>query len=232
MRSVYRGFLILAVCVMATAGCKGKIVATIYTSDIRYAAEGEAMSATLDVALEVSTESTCKEHSPAITEALQLQYSEVEFVGCEDVGFNTFANFRVQAPIVFIEGHQDSLSEDYGHVTAPVYILGWGNEKAITVGFVVGSSRFEEMKEYLPDSLTMYGDIDAEFHVSISNDERNPVKVLTGNVFVNGSPTVYEEWFEIKRRGVIDIALSNVANAFLQGSGKPAVLVAHIEYPD
>ena len=217
---------IAAVCIIATAGCKAKMVATVYTSDVRLAVEGDtSMTATLDIALDVSSESNCKEHSSDIEEALRTQYSDVEFVGCEDAGFETFANFRVQAPIIVIDSEQ---SRD---TTAPVYVGVVEQDNGISIGFVVVGTRLENMKASLPESLTMYGDIEAQFHASISNDERNSVKVLVGGAFANGSPVVLEEWFELKRRGIIDIMLSDVANSWLQMPGSNAAPIAHIEYP-
>ena len=183
------------------------------------------MTATLDIALDVSSESNCREHSPDIAKALRIQYSDVEFVGCEDAGFKTFANFRVQAPIIVVDSEQ---SRD---TTAPVYIGVVKQDNGISIGFVVVGTGLEKMKASLPESLTMYGDLDAEFHASISNDERNSVKVLVGGSFANGSPVVLEEWFGLKRRGIIDITLSNVANSWLQMPGRNAAPIAHIEYP-
>ena len=219
-------FAIAIVCIMATVGCKAKMVATVYTSDIRLAVEGDtSMTATLDIALDVSTESNCKEHSPDIEEALRIRYSEVEFVGCEDAGFDTFANFRVQAPIVVVDSE---LSSD---TTAPVYVGVVEQDSGVSIGFVVVGKRLENLKESLPDSLTMYGDLEGQFHASISNDERNSVKVRVGGAFANGSPVVLEEWYELKRRGIIDIMLSDVANSWLQMPGNNTAPIAHIEYP-
>ena len=183
------------------------------------------MTATLDIALDVSSESNCKEHSSDIEEALRTQYSDVEFVGCEDAGFETFANFRVQAPIIVIDSEQ---SRD---TTASVYVGVVEQDNGISIGFVVVGTRLENMKASLPESLTMYGDIEPQFHASISNDERNSVRVLVGGAFANGSPVVLEEWFELKRRGIIDIMLSDVANSWLQMPGSNAAPIAHIEYP-
>ena len=152
-------YAIAVVCIIATAGCKAKMVATVYTSDIRLAVEGDtSMTATLDIALDVSTESNCKEHSPDIEEALRIQYSDVEFVGCEDAGFETFANFRVQAPIVVTDSEQ---SRD---TTAPVYVGVVEQDNGVSIGFVVVGTRLDNLKESLPESLTMYGDLEGQFH--------------------------------------------------------------------
>jgi len=196
------------------SGCKLIINATVYTSDIVSVFETHEPKLTpIEIQFEQSSTNNCNENSGQLLAALAKHYETVEFLGCYDADFDTFARFRIVAEIVYEAVNKLSDSTD------PIYIGvfedGEQADTDITVAIFKNGETLKTLWDNVSGTFPIASSRTPEITITatIANDSGHIESLHVADVFANGVPVVEETNLDVAHRNQIDILLSNVTNS-------------------
>ena len=187
--------------------CKTFVETDVYTSDLISATEGERLTAPMVISIEVTSESKCKEFASEIADAIGTQMDAVAHIGCRTESFESFADFRVQSEIVSYDG-----SAPLPDKPLAIGVTSVGKDFVVT--YLINPDGVKAVWDALPEELTRFETFDPDLHLSavLTNDLREPVEVITDDVFVDGAPVQSISKRLLPRRDQVAIEMSNVTN--------------------
>ncbi|MFV1570499.1 hypothetical protein VWZ98_08425 [Phaeobacter sp. JH203A] len=206
----------------AVSACQIDTHAEIFTSDV-YAVlkTKEALETQLTLAFEAGSENGCRKAEQQLKGPLEQAFGHAEYTGCVDVKFDKFAQFRVTADLV---GQTD---EAKASVPKPVHLAAIAQDNGfVRLEYIFNREEMIALAESVPEELTQFlnDEPDIILSATLSNDLSDNVTVSVVDVFADGKPYKSFTDFDLKRRGSVEIALSNVGNASFGNTEKTAVI--------
>lgn len=197
-------FIIAALFMLAS--CKTHVSSTLFTSDIIAATNDEKTTAPLVFTMKTNS-SDCVKGAEELVSAVKRQMPDVEFIGCEDIEFEEFARFRVQAEILAFNNVPPVPSQAFG-----IGVTEFANE--YFVYYLKNPEVLRAVWDSLPEDLTMFQvyELEPVLKAVLNNDLRKTVTVTTDNVFADGTPVQGTATRELPRRDQIELVLSDVTN--------------------
>ncbi|MDE0446335.1 MAG: hypothetical protein OXH96_06635 [Spirochaetaceae bacterium] len=193
--------------VLALASCKTMVATDLYTSDLISATEGEQLTAPMVISIELPSESKCKEFASDIADAIRSEMETATHIGCRTEAFNNFADYRVQSEIVTYDGSARLLGRPLA-----IGVTSVGDDFIVT--YLINPEGIKAVWNGLPEELTRFETFDPDLYLSavLTNDLREPVEVVTDDVFVDGVPVQGTARRLLLRRDQVVIQMSNVTN--------------------
>ncbi len=219
-RSV-RFFLGLVFVVLSVAGCKTNVSTDIYLTDVyKVMANKKPVSSPIEIAFEVPGKQYCQKAEEGLMVPMAKAWSSADFIGCEEVGFNTMARFRAGSEIVFEEENKKSDS------AFPIYVGIFEEDGRIIIAYFINREAMNAFDASIPEDIRnrRSGEQDLVLTATFNNDGDLPVTVRVSNVFVDGKPVQNSRDVDLVRRMKAFVQLSDVSNAAIaQGLGYSAI---------
>lgn len=134
--------------------------------------------------------------------------------GCESQGMESYLLADFQLPIL-------ELTSAWENSDTPFGVLPQLDEASqrIHVHILMDTDRFRTLNDRVKDEFFQSLTLDeSTFTVVINNDERADISINVFHAFVNGQPTIDQE-FTAPRRDQIEITLSDVSLGLLEHDG-------------
>ena len=198
------GVALLLVALLLT-GCGGEIVTDLYVQDILDVVSGEEES--LFTTATITLESPGEEYNEQLMSLIAQNFRDAGNFRTTSQEFSTYISVDVKVPIVLLDNHEALWSEEdsIGIVVMDLEDGDYG------FGLALNSYKLDEMFSALEEELWFsVGIEDFSFTVRLVNDLRESINVLLQGVYANNVPLAYEEIFEMARRDIIEIRLSDV----------------------
>ena len=195
----------LLLLMLLLTGCGGEIVTDLYVQDILDVVTGEEES--LLTTATITLESPGEESNEQLMSLIDQNFRDAGNFRPTSGDFSNYITVDVKVPVVLLDNHEDLLvkEDSMGIVVMDL------EDGAYGFGLVLNSYKLDEMFSALGEELWFsVGIEDFSFTVKLINDLREAISVMLHGVYANNIPLAYEEIFEMERRDIIDIRLSDV----------------------
>ena len=214
--------------VMATlvvlSGCNMDVKPEVYVSDLRAIASGNEsqLQTPTTIAIEIPSSNDCDEYTEKIGKMMIGILDDYEFRGCTDEGMDSHLNLAMEIPLLV--GNADASIAGFAQTDALFYVsavrLGSGpleGNTAIVIG--LHQDKYSLLNERMNSEFMGSIDLaDSMIQITLNNDEREPVDYWVQDVFVDREPIQTRRKQSLRRRGSVDIVLSNVGSALLESA--------------
>ena len=227
MNTIARAIAIASITI--AAGCKVGVQTDIYTSDVMDVIDGkDGLTTPMVISFQVSGKDGCADAGSGLAGPLAAAYGAADYIGCREVKFDKYADFRVQADVV------NEVINDISDSGQPLYIgvraldsddgRNW-----VFVGYFVNDEAMKSLKDSIPSEFTIYmsGNPEIRMSATLSNDLRDNIEVFVDDAFVDGRALQSTQSFTLDRRGEVSISMSDVTNAAV-AQGDASAAIAHI----
>lgn len=199
-------------------GCKVWVGSNVYVGDVLEVLEtGESTSTPMTLSFEIPSQNACEEVGKRIVVALEKAYGAAEALGCSQIGMDSVANFSVPVELARANANGESESKQ------PVYLSVLKVEKFAQVNYATNAESLNAMARELEAQIPAYMGqrLEPILSATLQNDGADTVLVTLSGVFANGGPVPQHrsEVIELKRRGQVEIRLSDVDNSALGAHG-------------
>ncbi len=198
--------ILILIALLGLAGCKTRLNATLFTSDLIAALEGESLTTPLVISME--SDGKCEENAPAALNAVASQYPTADFIGCDKIDYQTFARFRVQIMVLPYTDKEPLPDQPFA--------IGINNSDArYIVKYLTNPAAARAIWDALPQDMTKYREykFDPVLLATLNNDLRKPITIVTDDVFADGIPVQGTATRKLPRRDQVELKMSNVTNA-------------------
>lgn len=206
----------LMVAMTALSGCKMELATDLYSSDLRLTASGdEGLFTPATLSLPITTKDKCAEETAKIVAIMQGIVDPFEPKGCTRKQMDSFMLADIQIPLVDSEDAWEETDALFGIISQH----GADTNDRIYVFVMMDLDQYKILSERVRNEFHQSLKLDQSgVSMVVNNDERNDISINVPHAFVQGIPEL-GGIYDIKRRGQLEIELSNVSVAALGREG-------------
>ena len=207
--------------VLFLVGCKTDVTIEVFSSDLRaVSTENRAdMMTPMTMAIEIPSTDKCDEYGARIADVMKGLVHDFAPQGCKRNGMDSRLLAAFQVPL------KPSM-EAWKKAPSLFGVTVGDAESAIRVAVVLSLEKYDLLTKRMRAEFHQRINLaESKVTVVLNNDERTPLTIYTGGVFLNKDPVHAGREFNLKRRGKAVIELSNVSSAFLAKHGHAGVVV-------
>ena len=204
--------LLIGIVFMFSA-CNARISSEIYLVDIDEVTDIDGMTTKVKIGLPISSQDECAEKNQKYQGVFRKStgFKGMEFVRCYKEGYSDFAEYELDIPVRLVDPYETSMDgvfeiirhDDSATNDRHLYIR--SNPKSLC-----------NLDKLIRDEFYQSLDLsDTSPTILVTNDFREPQKLILNQVFVNGSPLIEPTEIILERRDSISIALSDVTSAWV-----------------
>lgn len=196
--------------VLAVAGCKMNLTASLYSTDIREAASGKTgLFAPARLSFQVPSVDECAKYTAQISEIMAGVVKDFSPRGCGKVGLDSYLLADIQMPLV--------VSNTWGAADSLFGLIVTRRESGdILAVIALNKQKYEILTSRMKNKFGRKVDIEeSNVTLIVNNDERASARLWVTGKFLNNVPVLNNKNYELPRRHKAEIRLSDVSTAAL-----------------
>lgn len=210
----YRLFVLVVLGCVSVA-CNSRLTGEIYLADLDEVTTSESLTNLISLHLPVSgsEQEDCVEYRDRYDSvfAKSRDFKNMEYVRCYSEGSDNFAEYELDIPLRLTDPRS-------GRMEGPVELIRYDaqSENIRYIYIRVNPKSLDDLGDLIQDEFYQSLDLtDTAPEILISNDLRGMQQLLIEHAFVQNSPVVESETFELERRDSISVVLSDVTAAWI-----------------
>ncbi len=204
--------------VLFSGGCKTDVTVEVYSSDLHKVVTDKTsgLMTPMIMAIEIPSEQKCDEYTPQIADVMKGLVNSFSPQGCKRMGMESRLLAEVQIPLSPSMAAWDRANSLFGLVIS---------DKTGGVVVTLDLDKYEILSKRMQSKFHQSVNLsESKVTMILHNDERNTQTYRVGGAFINRDPVYQKQWINLKRRGKVEIQLSNVGSASLAKHGHALIL--------
>lgn len=205
--------LLLSIALLSLAACNSVMSVDIYIADLVELEAGENLTTRALFGLYLPSQDDCAEYRQDYQNIFRKSkgFQDMEYVRCYSVEYDDFVEFAMDIPLRMGDPAAAAME-------GPIEVVVHSEVESGTRGLYLRSNpeALCDLDELVLDKFYTRLDLsEVSPRITITNDLRQSQTLVFSHLFVDGDPVLDPAAFELERRDVVNIALSDVMSAWI-----------------